>query len=159
MRVQDFMTHGVCTVRATDGLDHAAQLMWDRDCGALPVVDDQEKVVGMITDRDICMASHLAGKPLFALPVSQAMSKRIFVCHPEDSVATAEAVMRENQVRRLPVVDARGRLVGILSINDIAIEAAAEAAQKQREVTTEEVGVTLAAICRHRDSIQSPVLA
>jgi CBS-domain-containing membrane protein len=78
------------------------------------------------------------------------MSKKLVACRPGDTVKAAEAAMREHQVRRLPVVDDRGCLVGILSINDIAIEASQERLLAKREVTAEEVGMTLAAICQHR---------
>jgi CBS domain-containing protein len=150
MRVQDFMSHDVRTIRPNDTLAAAAQAMWDRDCGALPVVDAEERVVGMLTDRDACMAGLMAGKPLTEIPVERAMSKRLVSCRPDDTVKTAEASMRQHQIRRLPVLDDRSRLVGILSLNDIAIEASGERLRKEREVTAEEVGLTLGAICRHR---------
>jgi CBS domain-containing protein len=76
------------------------------------------------------------------------MSMGVLSCGPDDTLAAAEATMREQKVRRLPVIDEQGRLVGLLSIDDIAIAAAEEIG---RDVTTEEVGSTLAAICRHRD--------
>jgi len=157
MRVQDFMTHNVCTVPSSATLRAAGQAMWDRDCGALPVVDDDSRVIGMLTDRDVCMAACMADKPLSAIPVTRAMSKELFSCRPDDTVAVAEATMRARQVRRLPVLDERGRLLGILSLNDIAIEAAVERTRKQRQVTPAEVGMTLAAICHHRTP-QPPIL-
>jgi CBS domain-containing protein len=151
MKVQDFMTHGVRTVRPQDSLAAAAKAMWDGDCGALPVVDG-ERVAAMLTDRDICMAAYTQGRQLAEIPVATAMSKRLVTCRANDAVGVAEARMREHQVRRLPVIDARQRLVGILSLNDIALLAAEESARGQREVTAEEVGATLAAICRHRST-------
>jgi CBS domain-containing protein len=83
------------------------------------------------------------------------MSRSLITCRPTDTVAVAEAAMRQHQIRRLPVVSDEGRLVGILSLNDIAIEAAEERAHKRRDVTPEEVGTTLAAICRHRPAAPS----
>jgi CBS-domain-containing membrane protein len=104
----------------------------------------------MITDRDICMAAHFQGGSLRDLKVKNAMSKGVCTCKPSDTIAKAEQAMRSNQIRRLPVVDSENRIVGILSLNDIAAEAEAEAGAKKHEVKFNEVGRTLTAICRHR---------
>jgi CBS domain-containing protein len=124
--------------------------MWEGDCGCVPVVDQDGRVVGMLTDRDVCMAAYTQGKPLTDVRVESAMAKQVHSCRPDDAVATAERTMRERQVRRLPVIDAKGRLVGLLSLNDIAIEAVRERELRQREVSAAEVGLTLAALCAHR---------
>jgi CBS domain-containing protein len=94
--------------------------MWDHDCGCIPVVDNEGKLVGMITDRDICMAAYTQGKPLAEIAVSTAMAPRAYTCALTDSVGSAEKLMAAKQVRRLPVVDKQGRLVGLLSLHDIA---------------------------------------
>ena len=75
MKVEDLMTRSVGTCRPTDTLSSAAQLMWERDCGCVPVVSDDgsNRVVGMLTDRDICMAAHFRGASPGALPVGQVM--------------------------------------------------------------------------------------
>ena len=78
----------------------------------------------MITDRDICMAALWEGKDLHCIPVAQAMSKQICACSPSDSVLKVQSTMRQHRVRRLPVVDVGGRLVGIISVNDILRDAA-----------------------------------
>jgi CBS domain-containing protein len=104
----------------------------------------------MITDRDICMAAYLQAGPLRALRVSNAMSHEAVTCRMDDTIAQAEAMMREHRVRRLPVLDAEGRLVGILSLNDIAVEAGEEAEREQKEITFAEVGETLRTICKPR---------
>lgn len=120
MNVAQLMTSSVATCRATDTLNDAAKIMWERDCGAVPVVDDAGQPIAMITDRDICIASYTQGEPLFAIPVARAMSKTIVTCRDGESVSTAEAVMRGQQIRRVPIVNHDGTLVGILSLNDIA---------------------------------------
>jgi CBS domain-containing protein len=125
--------------------------MWDNDCGCVPVQDTEGRVIGMITDRDICMAAYLQGGSLRALQVSSAMAKQAFTCRGDDTVAQAEAIMREHQVRRLPVLDSNGHLAGILSLNDIAIEAGHETASKKKEVTFVEAGQTLEAVCKPRN--------
>jgi CBS domain-containing protein len=93
--------------------------MWERDCGAVPVVDGEGKVVAMITDRDVCMAAYTQGKPPHDIPVEGVMSKLLFTLAPSDSVATAVQLFKTRHVRRAPVVDGVGALVGILSLSDL----------------------------------------
>ena len=149
MRIEKVMTHEVYTCRQDDSLEHAAQLMWDRNCGCLPVCtfDGATRVVGLITDRDICMCALFQHKPLAELRVSQAMSKEVRACKPGDSITAAEKVMAEAQIRRLPVLDDEDSLIGIVSLSDLAREAEREVAQAQPEISEMEVGGTLAAIC------------
>lgn len=143
------MTTAVKSCGPYDTLNRAAQIMWENDCGAVPVVDHDTRVVGMITDRDLCMAAYTQGVLLNHSQVNGAMSKDIIVCGPAQDIATAEKLMREHQVRRLPVVDDKERLVGILSLNDIARYADRERASKarKRQIKDTEVVQTLGAIC------------
>jgi CBS domain-containing protein len=151
MKVEELMTASVKACRLDDSLNTAAQIMWDNDCGCVPVVDPADYVVGMLTDRDVCMAAYIQGRPLREIRVSSAMSRGVFTCKLDDTVAAAEEVMRMHQIRRLPVVDERGCLVGILSLNDIACEAERERSLKgKRQITADEVAVTLGTICGHR---------
>ena len=147
MRVEQIMSRPAVTCRQDDALDTAAGLMWDNDCGVVPVVGDDGAVVGILTDRDICMAAYTQGKHLRAIPVSRAMAKQVFSCRPDHSLEAAEGLMTERRVRRLPVVDGVGHLVGVISLNDIAREAASSPKGNgaQREVAN-----TLAAICQPR---------
>ena len=147
MLVQDLMTRNVAAVRPDQTLAVAARLMWDCDCGALPVVEGDRKVIGMITDRDICMACWSRSLTPGALPVREAMSSDLVSCSPQATVAAAEAAMSDHQVRRLPVTDAQMRLVGILSLADIA--RAATVAPKllpDRDLSETRVTSTLASI-------------
>jgi CBS domain-containing protein len=150
MRIDQIMTQDVCTCRQDDSLERAAQLMWDRDCGCLPVSasDGATRVVGLITDRDICMCALFQHKPLSDIRVSEAMSKQVQACKPNDSITAAEKVMAQGQIRRLPVIDEQGMLVGIVSLSDVAREAEREVAEVQPEISGMEVGGTLAAICQ-----------
>lgn len=118
MIVEDLMTREVEACRPADSLADAAGVMWRRDCGAVPVVEDGG-VAGIITDRDICMA--LATRRAYASEVSvgEVMSRGVVTCTPEDDAEEALEVMRQRQLRRLPVVDGRGQLVGILSVADV----------------------------------------
>jgi CBS domain-containing protein len=150
MNVGQLMTQNVRACHPDDTLNTAAQIMWDNDCGCVPVVDADRRVVGMLTDRDICMAAYTQGGSLRMLRVSSAMSEKVYSCKPEDTLAAAEELMREKMIRRLPVTDAQGHLVGIISLNDVAREAEGERARPRKDVTADEVGLTLAAICRPR---------
>ena len=150
MNVQDLMTRNVACCRSGDPLTTAARLMWDTDCGAVPVLDEAgQRVVGMITDRDICMAAYTQGCGLGAGSVGSAMSRQPHTCKPGDSIELVEEVMRRDQVRRLPVVD-DGRLVGMLSLNDLALAAGNRKGSKTGQVTLEGVVTTLARICERR---------
>ena len=149
MIVEDLMTWKAASVHPEQNLDAAAQLMWDCDCGAVPVIDDETKVVGIVTDRDICMAAWSRGSAPSQISVADVMSHDVFCCKREDSIMGAEALMRANQIRRLPVVDRERRLVGVLSLADIA--RAADAAPKfgiDRDAPGDGLATTLAGICR-----------
>jgi CBS domain-containing protein len=122
MRAQDLMSHPAVTCHVNDPLTVAASLMWEHDCGALPVVRDGGELAGMITDRDICMAAFTQGRRLDEILVNTAMANHVISAHPDESLDEIEDQMAAHQVRRLPVVDGDGKPIGILSINDLAIE-------------------------------------
>ena len=150
MRVDDLMSRQVKTCVAEDTLEKAAQLMWSNDCGCLPVsagANGATRMVGMITDRDICMHALFQHKPLSDLHVADAMAKKLLSCRPGDPVEHAEELMRSGQIRRLPVIDEQGVLAGLITLGDIAREATRERARPSKDVTATEVGDTLAAIC------------
>jgi len=143
MRIEQLMSRPVQTCHPEDSIDAPARLMWDHDCGAIPVVDGDGKLVGIITDRDICMAAMFQAKPLHAIPVAAVMTRQVYTCDAEDSLEAAERMMQLKQVRRVPVLADGGRPVGILSINDIARVAGAA----RKNGADREVVQTLAAIC------------
>jgi CBS domain-containing protein len=151
MKVEDLMTHPARACAPTDNLHTAAEIMWSGDCGCVPVTDADQRVVGILTDRDICMAAHLEGEPLRARTVESIMSNVVCVCAAEDSVHDVARVMGEKQLRRLPVVNADGRLAGIITLNDLALAANGGARERgNASLSSEEVVKTLAAISRHR---------
>jgi CBS domain-containing protein len=147
MRIRDLMTTQVASVRSADSAAVAARLMWDCDCGAVPVVDDEGHAIAVITDRDICMAALMRDRAPSAIPVSEAMSRDLQSCGPDDDVSTAEQVMRTHQIRRIPIVDRDRRPVGLLSLADIVRATDRKKGRAPREVGPEEVAVTLADIC------------
>lgn len=119
MKIEDVMTRRVVAARADTELAHVARLMWDNDCGAVPVVDAEDKVVGMLTDRDLCMGAHFGGKALRELRASGCMASEVLTARPSDEVTAVLAAMAKRQVRRLPVTDESGRLVGLVSLGDL----------------------------------------
>lgn len=154
MNVAQIMKADVEICAPDDNLAAAASRMWDADIGCLPVVSADGRVVGMVTDRDICMAALTRGQALHQVPVSVAMSKQILSCSPEAALAAAEEIMRSGQVRRLPVIDSEGSLAGIVSLNDLARLAGREMerkkSEKNRDLSAQEVAATLAAISAPR---------
>jgi CBS domain-containing protein len=152
MRVEQVMTKPVQCCRPGDTLEQAARLMWDNDCGCLPVCEGNgvSKIVGMITDRDITMCALFQGKSLCELGVADAMAREVRTCHPDDALADAEQIMRDGQIRRLPVVDDDQCVVGMISLADLSQEAARERTARTKEITEGEVNDTLAEICAPR---------
>lgn len=119
--VGDVMTRNVATCTGGDSLHRAAQLMWDRDCGAIPIVDAEGRAVGLVTDRDLCMAAYTRSRPLAAIPVSSLLSGQLFTCSSLNSIDEAVERMRTQRIRRLVVVEGKQqRVVGMLSLADVA---------------------------------------
>ncbi len=151
MKVEQLMTKDVASCRPDDSLNDAARIMWERDCGCVPVTEGQGgRLVGVLTDRDVCMAAYFRGTGLPAIPVREVMSTGVRACRPADELAEAEETMRAAQIHRLPVVDDADQLLGLLSLADLAREAARETGPRRRDLTEAEVGVTVAAIRRPR---------
>ena len=143
MKVKNIMTARVFCVDANQTLGDAAHLMYERNCGSAPVVDDGEKIVGMVTDRDIAMAAYMNGGGLNSIPVSLAQSQPIVCCKSDDEIDDVQHLMQMNQVHRIPVINDDGQPVGIVSLNDIACAYKAGA----EGLTSQDVSNTLAAIC------------
>lgn len=152
MKVKQLMTTNVACVRKSDPSSVAAQIMWDCDCGSVPVKeDDSERVVGMITDRDICIATWSRDCAPSAIFVSDAASRELYACSPEASIASVQELMSSKQVRRLPVLDKDGQLVGIISLADIVTEGPNESTRTAAsELGPAEVASTLRTICQPR---------
>jgi CBS domain-containing protein len=154
MKVKEIMTTNAKACTLTESLADAARLMWDADCGIVPVVAEGGKVVGLITDRDICMAAMTRGRGESNIAVEDAISGKVFACKPEDDIHTALNTMRENKVRRLPVVAADGKLEGMLSMNDVVLKADEAIQKKTPELSFGDVVNTYKSICQHRLPMQ-----
>lgn len=122
MKVKELMTTDVKRCSPETNLAAAAKIMWEGDCGAVPVTDESNHVVGVITDRDICIAAATRPRTEGEIPVQEVMSKTLYTCAPADDVRSALETMKTRKIRRLPVVDQSGRLAGIVSIHDIAAQ-------------------------------------
>ena len=154
MKVREIMITNAKVCTLTDNLSAAAGLMWENDCGILPVVAEGGKVLGLITDRDICMAATLKNRNLSNIAVEDVISGKVFACKPEDDIHSALKTMRENKVRRLPVVAADGTLEGILSMNDVVLKAEEPKEKKPPELSYGDVVKTYKSICQHRLPMQ-----
>ena len=148
MKVKDVMTPHAKTIWLTESLADAARVMWENDCGVLPIVKDQ-KVVGMITDRDICMATAMRKSNASSISVEEVMTGEVYAVNPEDNIDQALQVMQQHQVRRLPVINREGELEGILSMNDIVLSAKASDGKAGDSIGYGDVVKTYQAICQH----------
>ena len=120
-KISEVMSSDVQTISPDATIEEAAQEMRDGDFGLLPVGDD-EQLLGVITDRDIAIRAVAEGRGL-STPVSEIMSEGVIWVHEDDSIEEAAEIMSDNQIRRLPVVNAEQRLVGIVSLGDFAVDA------------------------------------
>ena len=125
MRIEELMNQPAICCGINDMAHEATKLMWEQDIGCVGVTDDEGRLTGVVTDRDICMASYTQGKPPQQIPIIDVMSKQVYACRPSDTIETADRMMGEKQIRRLPIVDGDNRPVGFLSMNDITRGAAA----------------------------------
>jgi CBS domain-containing protein len=122
MTVDDVMTRDVESCQPEADLSTVAMQMQQAGCGVLPVVAPSGEVIGMITDRDICMAAAIKHCDPAGIHVSEVISGNVYACSPNAEIHTALNIMRQKHVRRLPVVTAKGgKLIGILSMNDVEL--------------------------------------
>ena len=151
MRVKELMTKDVSFCNPGTNAASAAEIMWARDCGVLPVVDESGPIVGVVTDRDLFIALGTRNRSASELPLGEIMQRKLSVCAPDDDVKSALKTMAQQQVHRLLVVDKSGSLKGILSMNDVILQAKPET----DGVLRDEVIQTLKALCEHREPPQS----
>ena len=121
MKVNEVMTKSPAYCSADTNLGAAAEIMWKRNCGFLPVVSPQQNVVGVITDRDMCIAMATRNRLPGQVTVREVSSVATYSCRPDDDLQAALRTMSDKGVRRLPVIDAAGKLDGVLSVDDIIL--------------------------------------
>jgi CBS domain-containing protein len=148
MKAGEIMCRDVACVMLNETANEAARIMWECDCGIVPVIQssDSRRLLGVITDRDVCMAAYTRGQALSEISVESAMTDEVLTCLPSDPLTSVERTMRDAQVRRLPVVDSARCLVGIVSLADIARHAGRATAAPEQTIGAREVAETLAGI-------------
>ncbi len=145
MKVQDVMVKGVRFCSPNTNLASVTKMFWEQGCGAVPIVENG-RAIGMITDRDIAIALGTRNAKAGETFVREVALPKVFFCFPGDDVHTALSTMRAQQVRRLPVVDHEGALVGILSLDDVVLFAGE---RTTGELTYTDVVDTMKSIYEH----------
>jgi CBS domain-containing protein len=149
MRVKHVMTKDPTCCVATDSAQRAAAIMRDGDIGIVPVIDNEQHraLVGVVTDRDLCVSVVAEGRDPGAVPVEACMTTQVVSCTPGDAVAKATELMKENQIRRIPVVDEQGVLQGIVAMADLV---------ERADVKTTETHDTLRRVSRPTGEASKP---
>ncbi len=155
MKIEQLMSRDVKSCRDVEPLVKAVQLMWEHDIGCVPVIDANGALVGVITDRDCVMAAFTQGRRLDEIAIGSAMSKKLVTCQPTDSLETAAMAMKKAQVRRLPIVNKKGHLVGMVALTDLSRAAESEPNQRVREGYMREVELALAEVGRPRMPVRA----
>jgi len=123
VKCYEIMTSNPRTCSPLATAHDAAQIMLEEDVGSVPMVDDgSQKLVGIVTDRDLCLGVVAAGEHPMEVPVVECMSAAPITCRPDDDVEVAEELMKEHQIRRIPVVDPQKRCIGMIAQADIALQ-------------------------------------
>jgi CBS domain-containing protein len=123
MQVKDAMTRGVECTRPSDNIARAAERMRELNVGSLPVCGEADRLVGMLTDRDITVRATASGRDPNGTAVSEVMTPKIVFCFEDQDALEAAHLMEKNQIRRLAVLNRDKRLVGIVSLGDLAVKA------------------------------------
>lgn len=139
MKVNEVMTATPYYCQSETNLGSATELMWNANCGFLPVESTEGKIVGVVTDRDICVALGTRNLLPGDVTVGEVMSGKIHFCDPDDDIHIALQTMKEGKVRRLPVIAKNGTLVGVVSTDDVLLRAEPTSMGKHPELSSDEV--------------------
>jgi CBS domain-containing protein len=153
MLVEDLMSRSVKCCQAETDLATAAQMMFEGDFGVLPIVDQEEHVKGVLTDRDICLAVTAKRQSAMDLKAAETISGKAYCVHMNDDIHEALKQMKAHRVRRLPVLNAEDKLQGMISINDIILDAHEKGPDHP---SYGEAMETLKGICFHRPTDPQP---
>lgn len=149
MRIKDVMTTSPSCCLPFDTAVRAARIMKDKNIGVVPVIENEEsrRVVGVVTDRDLCVGVIAEGLDPSSVQVKQCMTPHVVACRPDDEVEKAVALMRTHQVRRIPVVDQQGVIQGMVSTADIL---------HRSDVSSSETHETLKKVTEPTDEASKP---
>lgn len=150
MKVKDIMMGTPYYCQLETNLGSATELMWNANCGFLPVESADGKVIGVITDRDICIALGTRNRPAGEITVAEVLTGKLYSCSPDDDIHMALQTLKEATVRRLPVVAQNGTLVGVLSMDDILLRTEPSSVGKEPELSSDEVVRTFRSIRQRR---------
>lgn len=142
MKVKDCMCHEVAYLTPESTVQDCAKLMCNKHVGCIPICDTNQKIVGLVTDRDVLLRSIACEKDAKTTPVSDIMTCKVCCCSPEEEVEQAEQTMSNEQIRRLPVVDENNKVIGIITLGDLCAS---------KNVNTANVCETLENICGCND--------
>jgi CBS domain-containing protein len=120
MNTEQWMTRNVRTCSPDDTLEQAVRIMWEADVGSVIVTDQAQRPIGIITDRDVAIAAYTQGVALRDARVQSAMASQVVTCAVTSTLGEIEDKMQRAQVRRIPVIDSEGKLIGVVSLADIA---------------------------------------
>ena len=148
MKVKDVMAATPASCSAETNVGAAVEILWNRNCGILPIVDAQQKVIGVVTDRDLCIALATRNRLAGEITVGDVASGKVFACKSNDDIHAALATMANAKVRRLPVISASGRLEGMLSMDDVVFHSETRIAARASELSHDDVVETLKEIYR-----------
>lgn len=148
MKVRDIMTTNAVSCRSEMSLAAAGALMWENDCGLLPIVNESGRVTAVITDRDICIAVSTRDRLPSQITTGEVARPPAVICFPDDDIHNALGTMSREKIRRLPVVNGEGSIVGVLSINDMVLRAEKGNGRKP-DISYDDVVRALKAICAH----------
>ena len=147
MKISECMTQDVCFVKPDCNTYDAARIMCENHMGCIPVCNDEKNVVGILTDRDILLRAVACNKETKTTPVSEIMTTNVYTCNSEKEVTEAQNLMAQNQIRRVPVVDEANKVVGILTMGDLA--------KHDKKIGQQNVCTTIQNICNCQGSTKN----
>jgi CBS domain-containing protein len=140
MDVHEIMTSPAQTLDPEDSLNCAAKAMRDHAIGCIPIVRSDGRLVGILTDRDIALSAYEYGEALWRLRITDSMRKTVFTCRADDDIENAGRIMREHRVRRLPVLDEAGKVIGLVSLDDLSHASHVPVIEPTPGLTSDEIG-------------------
>lgn len=147
MKVKDCMCNDVCCVKPETKIQEVAKLMGENHIGCIPVCDDKNCICGIVTDRDILLRCISCDKDTKQTTASDIMTCNVCTCSENDNITNAETKMAQNQIRRLPVCDSNNKVVGILTLGDLA--------QNNKQIGEEEFCTTIENICNCNETAKN----